>query len=106
MPHKVICPIRSKEVNNTLVTHMPRGRPPKTGGLSLSSNPWRRYNPKLDDKEYLDSDRWKCEKSPTKAHHWIIAGRKAECKYCLGLRHLNTIGLFEVKTDLDAEVIK
>ena len=105
MPRKVICPIRSREVNNTLVTHMPRGRPPKikTGILSISSNPWRNYNPKFDDKEYLESGRWKCEKSSTGAHHWIIVGKKAECKYCLELKHLNILGLFDVENNTELQ---
>ena len=90
-----VCPIRSKvgssEVNNnTLVTHtMPRGRPPKTNVLSISSNPWQRWNPKINDKTYLESGRWKCEKSPSGAHHWIIKDGKTKCKYCLSIRQLS-----------------
>ena len=40
------------------------------------------------DKDYNDSGRWKCSKSPTGAHHWIEAKvGEAEpgtfvCKYC------------------------
>ncbi len=32
--------------------------------------------------EYIESDRWKCNESPTKAHHWIISGKGIVCKYC------------------------
>ena len=31
---------------------------------------------------YLTGNSWRCAKSPTGAHHWIIRGR-ATCIYCL-----------------------
>jgi hypothetical protein len=34
------------------------------------------------DKEYLSSGRWKCEKSPSGAHFWIIHIYQMTCKYC------------------------
>ena len=33
-------------------------------------------------KKYLESDVWKCRKSPTGAHHWIVTESKERCKYC------------------------
>jgi hypothetical protein len=34
------------------------------------------------DREYLASDRWKCGKSPSGAHYWIIRTYQMTCKYC------------------------
>ncbi|MBA7582178.1 hypothetical protein ES708_24098 [subsurface metagenome] len=31
---------------------------------------------------YLKSGVWKCSKSPTGAHYWIIRGEMMRCKYC------------------------
>lgn len=48
--------------------------------------------------EYLRGDTWKCEKSPTKAHHWQEANHENEvamfiCKHCEEKRKLpNTWG--------------
>ena len=39
-------------------------------------------NGKVIDKEYIDSGSWKCDKSPSGAHHWIINEDQMECKYC------------------------
>jgi len=40
--------------------------------------------------EYLASDVWKCEKSPTGAHHWIGIGKETSglfyCKWCLDVK--------------------
>ena len=45
------------------------------------------------DKGYMDSGSWKCDLSPTGAHHWIIAkaksGKDMTCKYCHNIRHLD-----------------
>ncbi len=35
-----------------------------------------------DNQEFMASDRWKCSKSPSGAHHWIIHGGQMTCKYC------------------------
>ena len=35
-----------------------------------------------ENEEYLKSDRWKCQKSKTGAHHWIILNRTGQCKHC------------------------
>ena len=32
--------------------------------------------------QYVESETWKCNKSPTVAHHWIINGNMMKCKYC------------------------
>ena len=34
------------------------------------------------NQEYIESDRWKCNESPTRAHHWIILNKIGHCKYC------------------------
>jgi hypothetical protein len=34
------------------------------------------------NEEYLTSGRWKCEKSPSGAHHWIILQNEMTCRYC------------------------
>jgi hypothetical protein len=44
-----------------------------------------------DNKEYISSDRWKCEKSPTGAHHWIVHTYEATCKYCDQSKSTNII---------------
>ena len=46
------------------------------------------------DKKYIESGVWKCSKSPTGAHHWVIIGRQAKCKYCLKEEQLDDKGLF------------
>jgi len=35
-----------------------------------------------DNKEYIESSRWKCDKSPSGAHHWIVSNHQMTCKYC------------------------
>jgi hypothetical protein len=37
---------------------------------------------KAPNKAYLNSERWKCDKSPSGAHHWIISQGQMNCKYC------------------------
>jgi hypothetical protein len=37
-----------------------------------------------ENKEFIDSERWKCSKSPTGAHHWMICSDQMTCKYCNG----------------------
>ena len=34
------------------------------------------------DKEYIASNRWVCESSPTGAHHWVVYGNVQECRIC------------------------
>ena len=45
------------------------------------------------DKEYVDGGTWKCEDSPSGAHHWMIkkakSGKDMKCKHCLKIRHLD-----------------
>jgi hypothetical protein len=38
--------------------------------------------PRQAHAEYLNGDSWRCSRSPTGAHHWII-GSQTICKYCL-----------------------
>jgi len=39
---------------------------------------------------YLESDVWRCNKSPTGAHHWIGIGKQGSgiyyCKWCLEVK--------------------
>lgn len=34
------------------------------------------------DQEFMASNRWKCIKSPSGAHYWIIQGYQMTCKFC------------------------
>jgi hypothetical protein len=43
-----------------------------------------------DNKEYFSSNRWKCEKSPSGAHFWIIVAYEMTCKYCNNNKSLST----------------
>ena len=40
-------------------------------------------------KQYLESESWKCDKSPSGAHHWIIGGLEQTCKFCGEVREVN-----------------
>jgi hypothetical protein len=42
-----------------------------------------------DNKEFILSNRWKCEKSPSGAHHWIIIAYEMACKYCNNKKSAN-----------------
>jgi hypothetical protein len=35
-----------------------------------------------ENKEFITSDRWKCDKSPGGAHHWIVQNYLMTCRYC------------------------
>jgi hypothetical protein len=43
-----------------------------------------------EDKEFITSDRWKCEKSESGAHFWIIQSYEMTCKYCHNTKQVNT----------------
>ncbi len=32
--------------------------------------------------EYLANGEWKCRKSPTGAHYWLIVNEGMTCRYC------------------------
>jgi hypothetical protein len=34
------------------------------------------------EKVYLESGSWKCEKSPSGAHHWFILHFQMTCRHC------------------------
>ena len=34
------------------------------------------------NKEYVYSGNWKCDKSPSGAHYWIVSKDHMVCKYC------------------------
>lgn len=34
------------------------------------------------DQEFVASDRWKCDRSPSGAHYWLIQSGQMTCKYC------------------------
>lgn len=42
----------------------------------------RTYRPKETDAIYMASGSWKCEPSPTGAHHWEVSGKGMTCKHC------------------------
>lgn len=50
------------------------------------------------NREYVSSGRWKCDKSPTGAHHWVrlthttrlLEGGYFNCKYCNDVRRFIT----------------
>jgi len=39
--------------------------------------------------EYLAEEQWRCSKSPTEAHHWVVVRQSMTCKYCLESRDLS-----------------
>jgi len=39
--------------------------------------------------EYLDEGQWRCSKSPTEAHHWVVVRQIITCKYCSERRDLS-----------------
>ena len=49
------------------------------------------FNPlaRKEDKEYLESGNWKCSKSPSKAHYWLISDGDMKCKYCSEVRDVD-----------------
>jgi hypothetical protein len=40
------------------------------------------------DRDYVDSGNWKCGKSPTGAHHWVISQSEMTCKHCTETRQV------------------
>ena len=44
-----------------------------------------KYIGRQDHAEYLKGDSWRCNSSPSGAHHWII-GSQTICKYCLTVK--------------------
>ena len=59
-----------------------------------------RNNPNVSYGIYLKSGIWKCEKSPTGIHYWIIEHRKGQCKYCGRIRKLDNRGQFDIESEL------
>ena len=53
------------------------------------------------NKEYLDSDRWKCKESPNGAHYWIIRNYEMTCKYCRGVKLIAQTGYGLPKPESD-----
>ncbi len=45
---------------------------------------------KKEDTTYYDSNKWKCNKSPTGIHYWIINYDTQICKYCKEKRKVET----------------
>jgi hypothetical protein len=43
-----------------------------------------------ENQEYMASDRWKCLKSPSGAHHWIVESAQMTCKYCESSKTMDT----------------
>jgi len=44
------------------------------------------------DKEFIASNRWKCEKSQTGAHYWVIQCYQMTCKYCHHIKQVSDTG--------------
>ncbi len=40
---------------------------------------------------YLAEGQWKCSKSPTGAHHWVVVSRSMTCKHCAQIRENGTL---------------
>jgi len=36
----------------------------------------------MEFRAYVESGDWRCDKSPTGAHHWIISNGTQRCVYC------------------------
>jgi hypothetical protein len=49
------------------------------------------------EKVYLESGNWKCEKSPTGAHHWFILQHQMTCQHCSLIRELDDPQIKSVK---------
>ncbi len=43
-----------------------------------------------ENKEFITSDRWKCDKSPGGAHYWMIHQYQMTCRYCNQSKQVNT----------------
>jgi CRISPR/Cas system-associated exonuclease Cas4 (RecB family) len=39
--------------------------------------------------EYVAEGQWRCSKSPTEAHYWVVVSRSMTCKYCSENRDLS-----------------
>jgi hypothetical protein len=44
----------------------------------------------IENQEFIASERWKCNQSPSGAHHWIIDYLRMTCKYCNSSKPVNT----------------
>ena len=44
----------------------------------------------FENKAFIASDRWKCDKSPSEAHYWIVHSYQMTCKYCNYSKPVNT----------------
>jgi hypothetical protein len=53
-----------------------------------------------EDHEFITSERWKCEISPSGAHHWIIQAYQMTCRHCHYTKDVNntSYGLTKIKT--------
>ncbi len=50
--------------------------------MAFQSNPKRKRTITLTEKEYLKSEIWKCENSPTGGHWWNCNCEPAICTIC------------------------
>ncbi len=50
-----------------------------TSPIVINPNDTRIYN---GDRVYLQKGEWKCWKSPTGAHYWLLNETYGHCKYC------------------------
>jgi hypothetical protein len=61
---------------------IPEGLP----GSSSKGEVMVKRNHRQDYAEYLEGDSWRCSKSPSKAHYWVV-GSQTICKYCHTAKH-------------------
>ena len=64
--------------------------PPKARTTNEEKRRFSRETP------YIKSRAWKCPKSPTGAHHWIIRGEMMWCKYCPEERRVDQVHYIEL----------
>jgi len=51
--------------------------------------PHKPEDARAKNKKYIDSGSWKCDKSPSAAHYWVICrGGHMICKYCAENRQI------------------
>jgi hypothetical protein len=46
-----------------------------------------------ENREFIHSDRWRCEKSPGGAHYWIVHNFEMTCRYCNSRKETDGAGV-------------
>ena len=57
------------------------------------------YPGKLDHERYLKSGSWKCEKSSTGAHYWMVDSHEMQCKHCLKRKLVDNRSTFQMQRE-------